>query len=77
MDEANSSSIAKIAVILTKPDDEFIQQMISVTMKKIEIEFDQRVVNEFKKLIEDTSIFCCFEYRYIKNSIQIPEQCYL
>ena len=77
LDEANSSSIAKIAVILTKPDDEFIQQMISVTMKKIEIEFDQRVVNEFKKLIEDTSIFCCFEYRYIKNSIQIPEQCYL
>ena len=77
LEEDNSSSISKVAVILTKPNDKFIQQMISVIIQEIEIEFDQRVVEEFKKLIEDTNIFCRFDHKYIKNSIQIPEQCYL
>jgi len=77
LDEDNMSRISRVPKILRKPDDKLIKDMISVETKKIEFEYGQKRVEQFKHLIEDTSIFCCIEYTCVKNTIQIPEKCYL
>ena len=77
LDEDNMSRISRVPKILKKPDDKLIKVMISVETKKIEFEYGQKRVEQFKHLIEDTSIFCCIQYKCVKNTIQIPEKCYL
>ena len=77
LDEDNMSRISRVPKILKKPDDNAIKYMILAETKKIEYEYGQKRVEQFKHLIEDTSIFCCIEYTCVKNTIQIPEKCYL
>ena len=77
LDEDNMSRISSVPKILKKPDDNAIKYMILAETKKIELEYGQKRVEQFKHLIEDTSIFCCIEYKCVKNTIQIPEKCYL
>ena len=77
LDEDNMSRISRVPKILKKPDDNTIKYMILAETKKIEYEYGQKRVEQFKHLIEDTSIFCCIEYKCVKNTIQIPEKCYL
>ena len=77
LDEDNMSRISRVPKILRKPDDNAIKYMILSETKKIEYEYGQKKVEQFKHLIEDTSIFCCIEYKCVKNTIQIPEKCYL
>ena len=77
LDEDNMSRISRVPKILKKPDDNAIKYMILAETKKIEYEYGQKRVEQFKHLIEDTSIFCCIEYKCVKNTIQIPEKCYL
>ena len=77
LDEDNMSRISSVPKILKKPDDNAIKYMILAETKKIEYEYGQKRVEQFKHLIEDTSIFCCIEYTCVKNTIQIPEKCYL
>ena len=77
LDEDNMSRISRVPKILKKPDDEKIKCMILSETMKIELEYGQKLVEQFKHLIEDTSIFCCIEYTCVKNTIQIPEKCYL
>ena len=77
LDEDNMSRISSVPKILKKPDDNAIKYMILAETKKIEYEYGQKRVEQFKHLIEDTSIFCCIEYKCVKNTIQIPEKCYL
>jgi hypothetical protein len=77
LDEDNMSRISRVPKILKKPDDEKIKCMILSETMKIELEYGQKLVEQFKHLIEDTSIFCCIEYKCVKNTIQIPEKCYL
>ena len=77
LDEDNMSKISRVPKILRKPDDNAIKYMILAETKKIEYEYGQKRVEQFKHLIEDTSIFCCIEYKCVKNTIQIPEKCYL
>ena len=77
LDEDNMSRISRVPKILKKPDDNAIKYMILSETKKIEYEYGQKKVEQFKHLIEDTSIFCCIQYKCVKNTIQIPEKCYL
>jgi hypothetical protein len=77
LDEDNMSRISRVPKILKKPDDNAIKYMILAETKKIEYEYGQKRVEQFKHLIEDTSIFCCIQYKCVKNTIQIPEKCYL
>ena len=77
LDEDNMSRISRVPKILKKPDDNAIKYMILAETKKIELEYGQKRVEQFKHLIEDTSIFCCIQYKCVKNTIQIPEKCYL
>ena len=77
LDEDNMSRISRVPKILKKPDDNTIKYMILAETKKIELEYGQKRVEQFKHLIEDTSIFCCIQYKCVKNTIQIPEKCYL
>ena len=77
LDEDNMSRISRVPKILRKPDDNAIKYMILSETKKIEYEYGQKKVEQFKHLIEDTSIFCCIQYKCVKNTIQIPEKCYL
>ena len=77
LDEDNMSKISRVPKILRKPDDNAIKYMILSETKKIEYEYGQKKVEQFKHLIEDTSIFCCIQYKCVKNTIQIPEKCYL
>ena len=77
LDEDNMSRISRVPKILKKPDDDAIKCMILSETTKIELEYGQKQVEQFKHLIEDTSKFCCIEYKCVKNTLQIPERCYL
>ena len=78
LDNDNLEQISQVAMILERPTDEQIDQMISLKEKEIKKRFGKKAVDKFMKKIEDKKKLVSFEnIKYSNGEIEIPEECYL
>ena len=78
LDKENIHQISQVAVILKNPpSDEKLEKIISIEQMRFGWRFNEKGIDEFKKLIQNKKIYCDIKFKYSKGKIEIPEKCYL
>lgn len=80
LDVENSHRISQVAVVFEQLSDKDRGQMISVAERQIKNGYGNLAVEDFKKIIENKKIYSSINninnIIYLKNKIEIPEECY-
>ena len=76
IDTENRYQISQVAKVLREFSNEERNSKIFGIKMEIRDLFGENAADEFIKTIENKNIYCDFNYRFLNNKIEIPEECY-